>query len=230
MLPWILQGILSLGILVVVVNIVVTIVRNTSIKQLIWGVVILGVLILGGYLLSRLDPGTTASQFQSTPQVAPTEPPDVYETSPLGDPPTIWFMVVKVSVILSALLFCAWLIYQSFQARRREDAIAIEVGAALRAIEAGEDVRNVILNAYLRMLQIVKEEQGIEREESVTPREFETLLAARGIPREPILQITRLFEKVRYGSKSPDPADEQAAIACLTTIREACLSVNGRSK
>lgn len=229
-IPWALKGLLSLGILVVVTNILIAILKNTSLKQLLARIAILAFLIACGYLLSRLDielpPGENAAAV--TP--AATEAAAPAAIAPLGDPPTGWFQGVKVLLIVAACVFGAWLVFKSVRLSQPEDALAVEVGAALQAIESGADFRDVILNAYLGMLQVVRQEQGIQREESVTPREFETLLAARGIPRAPILQLTRLFEKVRYGNKTPDPADERAAIQCLNEIRESCLAANGRAK
>ncbi|TLN09810.1 DUF4129 domain-containing protein, partial [bacterium] len=223
MLPWILKALLSLGILAVVVNILIAILRNTNLKKLLLLAGILGALILGGYILSTFEIGAFGSEFQPLPPSVATQPAVAAGTTALGEPPTEWFLVVKILLGVAAGLFCTWLAYRALHDSRREDAIAREAGAALQALEQGADFRNVIVNAYLRMLQIVKEEQGIEREDSVTPREFETLLTARGIAEGPIRQITRLFEKARYGSRAPDPADEQAAIACLTAIRAACL-------
>lgn len=229
-IPWALKGLLSLGILVVVTNILIVILKNTSIQQLLARLAILIVLIACGYLLSKLDielpPGESAAV------VAPvaTETAAGAAIAPLGDPPTGWFQVVKILLIGTACLFGAWLVFKSLRISKPGDALAVEVGAALQAIENGADFRDVIMNAYLGMLQIVREEHGIEREESVTPREFETLLAARGIAREPILQLTRLFEKVRYGNKAPATEDERAAIQCLTEIRESCLAANGSVK
>ena len=56
----------------------------------------------------------------------------------------------------------------------------------------------------------------------MTPREFEVYLTQNGMPREPVQQLTRLFELVRYGAVTAAPADEQHAVASLTAIVEAC--------
>jgi hypothetical protein len=64
----------------------------------------------------------------------------------------------------------------------------------------------------------VEKEQGIERKDFMTTREFENLLEAAGIPHDPIHQLTQLFEAVRYGNWRPNPMDEQKAIHCLQAI------------
>ncbi|HSM24876.1 MAG TPA: DUF4129 domain-containing protein, partial [Anaerolineaceae bacterium] len=67
-----------------------------------------------------------------------------------------------------------------------------------------------------------KEEYEIEREHSLTAREFENYLLKKGIPITPIHQITSLFEKVRYGNKPTDLNDERIAIESLSSIRFSC--------
>jgi hypothetical protein len=64
----------------------------------------------------------------------------------------------------------------------------------------------------------LKKEQGIELEETMTAREFERLLEARGIPPVPVHQLTQLFEAARYGYRLPTPGDEQTAFDCLNAI------------
>jgi hypothetical protein len=64
----------------------------------------------------------------------------------------------------------------------------------------------------------LKKEQGIELEETMTAREFERLLEARGIPPAPVHQLTQLFEAARYGYRLPTPGDEQTAFDCLNAI------------
>jgi len=52
----------------------------------------------------------------------------------------------------------------------------------------------------------------------MTTREFEDVLEAAGFPYDPIHELTRLFEAVRYGNWQPTPVDEQNAIQCLEAI------------
>jgi hypothetical protein len=52
----------------------------------------------------------------------------------------------------------------------------------------------------------------------MTTGEFENVLETAGIPHDPIHQLTRLFEAVRYGNWQPNLADEQTALQCLEAI------------
>ena len=52
----------------------------------------------------------------------------------------------------------------------------------------------------------------------MTPREFEQYLAKSGLRTEDIQRLTRLFESVRYGDKSPGKREEKEAVDCLNAI------------
>jgi hypothetical protein len=128
------------------------------------------------------------------------------------------------ALLLAAVVLGIWLFRKSFIHSKQENALAFEVKTAIQAIQAGKNLSSTILHCYQQMIYIVQEEKGIEREESITPREFEAVLIKHGIPEESIRQLTRLFEKVRYGGKDPDAQDEQMAVSCLSSIRSAILA------
>jgi hypothetical protein len=66
----------------------------------------------------------------------------------------------------------------------------------------------------------LQQEQKIEREAFMTTGEFERLLTARGVPGDPVHQLTQLFEAVRYGRWQPNSIDERRALHCLDAILE----------
>jgi hypothetical protein len=144
--------------------------------------------------------------------------------APIGNPPTEMFWFVMIALIIGAVFVIMWLLFQALHQPQKDELIANEAGAALKAIESGCDLRNVIIRCYMQMLSIAEEEQGIERLNSMTPREFECILKAKGIPYPPIHQLTTLFEKVRYGSKPTSLSDENVAIECLSAIQLSCRS------
>lgn len=100
--------------------------------------------------------------------------------------------------------------------------ISQEAEGALIELRNGADLRNVVLRCYIEMGRIVAEWRGIQRTQSMTPREFELSLADLGLPKEPVINLTRLFEKVRYGASKPTKADEDNAESSLTAILQAC--------
>jgi hypothetical protein len=96
--------------------------------------------------------------------------------------------------------------------------LGLEAEKARQALMTGLDLKDVIVKCYRQMSLALEKEQGIERKDSMTTREFESLLEAAGVPHDPIHQLTQLFEAVRYGNWQPNPMDEQKAIHCLEAI------------
>jgi 2-iminoacetate synthase ThiH len=52
----------------------------------------------------------------------------------------------------------------------------------------------------------------------MTPHEFAQRLEKAGLPAHPVQQLTRLFERVRYGAFNPGKKDVDEAVACLNAI------------
>jgi len=123
--------------------------------------------------------------------------------------------------LILAIIIPIWLILR----RRKESVEAIEfiqqeAQTALREIKSGVDPHNVILRCYYEMNEVLNERKGIQRKDGMTPREFEGRLIELGLPKDPVTQLTRLFEQVRYGAKNPGQDFEIQAIACLSAIIE----------
>lgn len=93
---------------------------------------------------------------------------------------------------------------------------------ALEQIRSGRDLRNTIIRCYAEMSDALSQHQEINREEMMTPREFETLLSGYALPQEPIRELTDLFEQVRYGKKQLGQQEEKKCRDCLSAIIHAC--------
>lgn len=128
---------------------------------------------------------------------------------------------VAILIVIGILI---WYVYRHFiyKPPSTADQLKAEVEGAINEIEAGADLRNVIIRCYADMSQILNEQRGIQRQQAMTPREFETELQEMGLPHADIQRLTRLFEEVRYGNADLGQAAEQEAIHCLTAIAEAC--------
>ncbi len=153
------------------------------------------------------------------------QPPEItfngdLERLPVDIPEILAFLVgfALLGVIVGFFLWFA---------RKREaqssplQKIELEALGAISDIDDGADLRNVILRCYYEMNQAVEKQQGMKRAEGMTPREFENQLVSLGIPKEPILQLTRLFEDVRYGEKDMGRETEDLARKCLSAIASA---------
>jgi hypothetical protein len=144
-------------------------------------------------------------------------PPDIE-----ADPPEWLSIIVSVGIILLLAVLAGTL-----QRRRRTgpghlDRLAQPAHEAVAHLRAGADLKDVIVRCYAEMCQVVSDRRGVRREKAMTPREFEDRLTSLGLPADQVLRLTRLFESVRYGARTPGLREEQEAVACLTAIAEAC--------
>jgi len=152
----------------------------------------------------------------STPDVLP---PAVNITPPaLGPLPAGLLWLVWGGLAALIVLLGIWLIRWRVQASRTDNPFELEAQQALQALQSGSDLYDVIVRCYLQMSQALQKDQGIEREQAMTAREFEQLLESRGFPFAPVHQLTSLFENARYGHRRPAPGDEQKAIDSLQLI------------
>lgn len=101
---------------------------------------------------------------------------------------------------------------------RLDHMIELEAADARKAIESGENLKNVILNYYRKMCSVLSEEQNIERKANMTVVEFENTLKAAGVPQKPVRELTGLFEAARYGNWEPRAHDEKNAVRCFDEI------------
>lgn len=139
-------------------------------------------------------------------------------TSPLGPVPPLLLWLVGIGLLASSILLGIWVFGSKFNRAKTKNAVGLEAKKAWQALRIGLDLKDVIVQCYRQMSLALEKEQGLERENSMTTREFEKLLEAAGIPHEPIHQLTQLFETVRYGNWQPNSIDNQNAIHCLEAI------------
>lgn len=123
-------------------------------------------------------------------------------------------------VLLSLLLVLGW---QAWLRRRPQplQRIAAEARATVQELRAGRDFRNAITECYFRMCQVLQEERRIKRAEGMTPREFAHYLEEIGLSGGQAMRLTRLFEAVRYGARTPGAREEREAIECLSILQDA---------
>ena len=163
--------------------------------------------------LSMLLP--TADSF--TPVGIPVSTPERVVTSPLGAAPPSLLWLVGIGLFVISVLVLVWIFKPSQQASPM-DLVGLEAEKARQALKTGVPLKDVIIHCYIQMSLALKQEQGIERKDFMTTGEFENLLETAGVPHEPIHQLTRLFDAVRYGNWLPNPVDEQKAVQCLEAI------------
>jgi hypothetical protein len=160
----------------------------------------------------------TNVQIKSEPFAPEILPPDLkIPGQPFGTPPQGLIWLVWIGLGAGVILLGIWLIRRPPK-HTHDDSLKLEAERALQALRTGAHFNNVIVRCYIQMSQALQKEQEIELEQTMTAREFEHLLEARGIPYAPVHQLTQLFEVARYGYRQPGPGDEQKAFECLNAI------------
>ena len=139
-------------------------------------------------------------------------------TAPLGSVPTLLFWLVGIGLLVGSILLGIWIFTPSSRRETTIELVGGEAEKAWQALMSGLDLKDVIIKCYRQMSLTLEQEQGIERKDSMTTREFEYLLEAAGIPHDPIHQLTQLFEAARYGNWLPNSVDEENAIHSLQAI------------
>ncbi len=163
-----------------------------------------------------------------TPVVVETDEPvvelPVEEVEFTAEPPNWVSIAISLALILSlsGVGVGIFLVLRHRMDSQPGKRLAEEAELAINRLQAGEDLEETILNCYRKMVLIVSESQGIAREESATPREFETHLEQAGLPHAPLAGLTRLFEAVRYGEVIPGQAEDIQAIEYFQAIAAAC--------
>lgn len=142
----------------------------------------------------------------------PTIPPFV------ADPPR-WLVIALSALVAVLVLLFIW----SLRPRARQEVDSLELlvqeaQTALNELEAGGNVRDTIIRCYVDMSRVLHKARGVTRKDAMTPREFEHVLENAGLRDEHIQQLTRLFERVRYGATRAGAREEGEAVACLSAI------------
>lgn len=218
----ILQGIISLIIVILTLYILVRLIPLVDIKRTLRWLLVIVILLVVAYMIPHVpaSPAVPLPGGSSDGELPAFE----YPVSPLGTPPLELIWLVSMGLVLGVGLVAVRFLRGWRHSARTEDQLSQEAELAIHALAAGANLRNVIIRCYLQMAQALQEEQGIERSENMTVQEFEDLLAIRGLPSGPVKQLSRLFENVRYGGQQTTKEDEARAVESLNAIVEFCRS------
>ena len=150
--------------------------------------------------------------FGSVVEAPEIGPPAVLDTAPE------WAVVLVTAGAVVALALLGRYTYNRFLKPSPLQQLGQDAQGALDSLRAGADVNDAIRRCYYEMSATLRKERSIRRNQSMTVREFEQQLEQSGLPRVYIRDLTRLFEKVRYGAQSPSASDERKAVECLSAI------------
>lgn len=219
---------LAFGIILLFIFLITALLKKMNFKVVSTLMGLLAILFALFSMLIHLS----SNQFVTIPvdKYFSEQPPHDYQVAPIGDPPAYLLIWVSVGLLLASIILIGWLIARVFHRSQKENALAVEAESAIQAITNGESLDGVIIRYYLMMEKVISQERGIDRDQAVTPHEFEIHLVNKGIPKTPILQLTTLFEKARYGNQRLTEQDELNALNSLSAIQRACQSITEKDQ
>jgi hypothetical protein len=218
----VLQGIIALVLLVLLIYLIVRLIVFVNFKIILWSVLVITILLIIVFLLPRTSLGGQSTILQSEFSELPTPPALTYPVTPLGEPPQILLWLMFTGIAFGLSLSAIKVIKQWLGKTQVEDKLLQEAENAVSALKTGTDLRNVILRCYMQMNRSLQEEQGVERNFTMTVREFERWLGFMGFPTVPVHQLTRLFEIARYGNGPMTDNDKETAFDSLNEIIQFC--------
>jgi hypothetical protein len=218
-----LRGIFALIFLVFLIDVAARLIVLVNVKRILQLALALVILLILIYMLPHITPGGPAYFLNESSNIT-TPPAFDYPVTPLGQPPQILIQLVIIGIVLGIGLLAFTVVKRWPSSKSIEDELLQEAEQAVNALKAGADLRNVILRCYFQMTRSLQEEQGIERDYTMTVQEFERWLGNLGFPSIPLRQLTSLFEKVRYGKQQTSNNDEQIAMDSLNEIIQFCRS------
>ena len=168
----------------------------------------------------EIPPEETVEAPQEIPS-GDVDIPDIELSEEVIEDPPQWMTYALIGGVATALMAVLWLIWRGRPIQELDSELARlarEAEEAVAGLQSGDDIRDVIMRCYFGMTAVLRESHRIEREEAMTPREFEQRLLAAGLPDPHIKRLTRLFESVRYSLHTPGKSEEQEAIDCLSAI------------
>jgi hypothetical protein len=214
------KGILSLLFVLITLFLFFNLLVHLDWKRSILSVIFL--IVLAFLLIVIPKPTFNSTPANSQSEGIPLESNPVAANAPLNAPPQalVWVVIIGLAAVM--ILGAAWWMTRKRNPVPVVDPIGAEAFIALHALESGEDLNNVLIRCYRQMSLILQQEQMIERDETMTAAEFEQYLSGRGLPQEPIQQLTGLFEKARYSDLALDEQDAEIGWNCLSAISEHC--------
>ncbi|MBX3053472.1 MAG: DUF4129 domain-containing protein [Caldilineaceae bacterium] len=158
----------------------------------------------------------TVQGVEALPEVAV---PAIPEPPPFITDPPVWLSWAVNTLVAIAFFLLLWYLWLRLRPKPTPQSLLVdEAASALAELEAGGDLRDVVLRCYVQMSAVLKENHRVERRQAMTPREFEDQLAAVGLGNEHIHRLTLLFEGVRYGTQASTDKTAQEASDCLQAI------------
>ena len=215
-----LKGFFALVFLILAIVVPVRLLPSLDLKKILRLILVLIVLFIIVLNIPSVSPVPPIIQDEPIDTAVP--PSFEYPVSPLGQPPQgfIWLVMTGLGLGVGVLVLKVFI--KRLRPTRIKEQLLQDAISAVNAINAGDNLRNVILRCYLQMTRALQEGRSIRRSDNMTVREFESWLESNDLPAGPVHQLTRLFEKVRYGNRQFTLDEERIAVGSLNEIIRVC--------
>lgn len=238
------KWVIYLFLAVYVLTLIAILITPDGRRRFLAMLVLITAAILALIFLPRKDPETIQAEVPGGTGAATQEiiTTDDFEPEPTAIPGIIEQPAVSIDRLvtltgiilaagLMAILVLVWVvIFQKNHSSGLDEEFAQQAQSTLDELEFGSgdwtesDFRDVIIRCYAEMSRILLEERGIERSTGMTPHEFETTLVRLKFPKEPVWDLTHLFEEARYGNISQTEVKIGLAKSSLRQIIDHCQS------
>jgi hypothetical protein len=160
---------------------------------------------------------------QNPASAASNANPETFTAPSVSEQWEYWITSAIVIVLgVVAIVVFNRLVDRWFQPKSSLDEFANIARTTLDDLSNTKESRNAIIRCYTRMNAVVNKNRGIAREAAMTPSEFARHLENAGLPGDAVQDLTRVFERVRYGGQSASPDEIKEAKHCLTSIVKSC--------
>lgn len=223
-----LRGLTILVVILAVLSLIYMLIDKNRRKRLVADLVAFGLILLVLYGLQQyLSSRPLERQEQEPPPPLPsgqmtTVVPSgekVEFTAPASNSYTAW-VVGAIAALLIASAGIAWAAWRRNQPKELVEMsqIADQAEETLEELLAGADFQTSIRRMYRKMTDVIEKSEGIFRDPSATPHEFERTLQTKGLPPSATHELTAIFEEVRYGEAGEDGQKRDRAIRALQRI------------
>lgn len=228
--PLVIKAILALGMLLAPVYLIYMLIDKQRRKRLVFDLALFAILFfLLDKLRESLSKNTTVQDINlGMSGNGPTLEPGVAGTPmpPMPVPSDTMITITAIALGIAAVALLGLLWFMLMRNRRQHPTVMLQLATqaeeTIEALITGQNLRETILLCYRRMTEIAAKSRNLPRDISVTPHEFETILVTNGLPTNPVHELTRLFEDVRYGDLNVGEDERQRAVTALRVIAAVC--------
>ncbi len=189
--------------------------RKRLLRQILFGAALVLTILAITHFVPQVELPEPAEPGPPAPPLGTLPPQE--EGSPPPEAPewATYLVAVLLAAVLVGVGWRWWL--RRLRARWVARELHHALQEAVQGLEQGLPVSDVVIQCWVRMVQILSRRvKGLDAPQ-MTPRELAFYLRSLGFQEQAIERLTALFEEVRYGRKESEPrrAEALAALAAI---------------